>query len=83
MRYKDFKLLKKEEVKEARLRMVVEPGTVMEVERVKDVKEALEKCGEGELWEWWNRRWCMMREGGLVDFDSGSSGSIDGEGRVK
>ena len=49
MRYKDYQLLKKEEVDQARLD--VEEGTAMEVTSVKELGAFLER--DQVLWKWW------------------------------
>ncbi|KAL2070494.1 hypothetical protein VTL71DRAFT_13520 [Oculimacula yallundae] len=49
LRYKDFRLMKKEVVQ--RRGLLVEPGHVRELSSVKDFGALLE--GNGEIFEWW------------------------------
>jgi hypothetical protein len=57
LRYKDFKLLRRDSLPAPGLTKVIDAGTVREVEGMKEVGELLEECGEGELWNWWRTRW--------------------------
>lgn len=48
------------------------------MERVQDVKDILEKCGEEELWKWWSGRAREMGVGGLMSLDEGK---LEGKGK--
>lgn len=56
---------------EGKLRSIIEPGNVMEVERVQDVKDILERSGGEELWKWWSGRAREMGVGGLLGLEDG------------
>jgi len=60
LRYKDFKLLHKHSYESAQpcLSGVVPPGTLVEVSKLSEANEIMQKSGKEmtELWRWWSSR---------------------------
>lgn len=60
LRYKDYRMLKMEELEDDKGRLTLEPGHVRECEEMKDLGAYLDECG---MKEWWTEHMGFARGG--------------------